>query len=81
MCYTRDILAAKVHEELSLYTGLHNYLARFAHTQDLMLDSHCGSGFPLDGVYIVVLESFTYVGLVISLLCLIAFIITHLASR
>ena len=36
---------------------------------------------PLDGVYVVVLESFSYVGLVISLLCLTAFIITHLASR
>ena len=46
-------------------------------TQDLT----DGSVPPLPPVYGVVLQSFSYVGLVISLLCLTAFIITHLASR
>ena len=55
MCY---ILAIKVHEELSLYTGtnqqlynLHNYLDRFAHTQYRMLAFPPSCSLPFHHLY------------------------------
>ena len=51
-----------------------SFMSFFIHTQDL-------NDGPLPPVYGAVLQSFSYVGLVISLVCLTAFLVTHLASR